>query len=353
MAARTVDTLVGSVRVERPYFYGTAGYGGFYPMDSAVSLRSGRLQLDVQQAMVDLATEVPYEMAAGMFGRLTGLEVSSERMHALTHQAAEGLTLWEVMSLGLTLAPSREQIDQLVAQAAKGHFRRPVLVLGVDGTSVPSRPESARGRRPGQARQRAWRAHWRHEWREAKGFRFYLMDGERIVHVLSWHKVQNEYGLGEALRQVKEAGWIPQETIRLCVVCDGAEWIWKPIEAWFPNARQVLDYYHCSASLHNMATVQYADPVRAQKWVEATLTRLYLGQVGQVLGGLRRMQPTSDEARKAINNCWTHLDVHRGRTTYRKLRRGGYSLGSGGMESANKFICPCAVEAFGCVGVRS
>ena len=280
LAARTVDTLVGSVRVERPYFYGTAGCGGFYPMDSAVSLRSGRLQLDVQQAMVDLATEVPYEMAAGMFGRLTGLEVSSERMHALTHQATEGLTLLEVMSLGLTLAPSREQIDQLVAQAAKGHFRRPVLVLGVDGTSVPSRPESARGRRPGQARQRAWRAHWRHEWREAKGFRFYLMDGERIVHVLSWHKVQNEYGLGEALRQVKEAGWIPQETIRLCVVCDGAEWIWKPIEAWFPNARQVLDYYHCSASLHNMATVQYADPVRAQKWVEATLTRLYLGQVG-------------------------------------------------------------------------
>jgi hypothetical protein len=37
-------------------------------MDSALGLRSGRLQLDVQQVMVDLATEVPYEMAAGIFG---------------------------------------------------------------------------------------------------------------------------------------------------------------------------------------------------------------------------------------------------------------------------------------------
>jgi hypothetical protein len=91
--------------------------------------------------MVDLATEVPYEMAAGIFGRLTGIEVSSERMHALTHQAAEGLTLLEV-------APSRGQVDQLVAQVAKGRFRHPVLVLGVDGAYVPSRPESARGRRP-------------------------------------------------------------------------------------------------------------------------------------------------------------------------------------------------------------
>ena len=332
LAARTVETLVGAVRVERPYFYCTAGCGGFLPMDSALGLHSGRLQWDVQQAMADLATDMPYEPAAAMFGRLTGIEVSSERMHALTHQAAEGLTMLDV-------APSREQIDRLVAQVTPGRLRRPVLVLGVDGAYVPSRPESARERRPGQARYRARRARWQHEWREAKGFRFYLMDGERIVHVLSWHKVQNEQELGDALRQLKEAGLIPEDTVRLCVVCDGAEWIWKHIAELFPNARQVLDYYHCSEYLHKMAKAQYADPVCAREWVEATLTRLYLGKVGQVLGGLRRMQPTSDEALKAIDNCWIHLNEHRGRTMYRKLRRGGYPLGSGGMESANKFIC--------------
>lgn len=332
LAARTVETLVGAVHVERPYFYCTAGCGGFYPMDSALGVRSGRLQLDVQQAMADLATEVPFETAAGMFGRLTGIGVSSERMHALTYQAAEGLTMLDV-------APSREQIDRLVAQGAQGRFRRPVLVLGIDGAYAPSRPESARGRRPGQARCRARRARWRHEWREVKGFRFYLVDGERIVHVLSWHQVQHEHDLGEALRQVKDAGLIPEETVRLCVVCDGAEWMWKHIEALFPHARQVLDYSHCSEYLHKVAKAQDADPMRAQEWVEATLTRLYLGKVGQVLGGLRRMQPTSDEALKAIDNCWIHLNEHRGRTTYRQFRRGGYPLGSGGMESANTCIC--------------
>ena len=86
-----------------------------------------------------------------------------------------------------------------------------------------------------------------------KGFRFYLLDGDRIVHVLSWHQVQNEHDLGEALRQVKEAGLIPQETVRLCVVYDGAEWIWKHIQALFPQACQVLDYYHCAEYLHKVA----------------------------------------------------------------------------------------------------
>jgi hypothetical protein len=31
-----------------------------------------------------------------------------------------------------------------------------------------------------------------------------LLDGERIVHVLSWHQVQNEEQRGEVLQQVKE-----------------------------------------------------------------------------------------------------------------------------------------------------
>src|SRR5215472_5490228 len=206
---RTVETLGGPVQLERPYFYCRGCRAGLSPLDEVLGVRAGRLQRDVQQAAVDLATEVPYATASTLFGRLTGIPVSSERMHTLTHQVAEGLRVEEV-------APSREEIDRRVGQVATGRFRRPVLVLGIDGAYVPSRPESARGCRPGQARHRARRARWRHEWREAKGFRFYLLDGDRIVHVLSWHQVQNEHELGEALRRVKDAGLMPEETVRLC-----------------------------------------------------------------------------------------------------------------------------------------
>ena len=167
------------------------------------------------------------------------------------------------------------------------------------------------------------------------------------MHRLSWHQVQNEADLGNALKQVKEAGLIPEEKVRLCVICDGAEWIWKHVQALFPNACQVLDYYHCSEYLHKVAKAQYGNSERAQEWTEATLTRLYLGKMGQVLGGLRRMQPTSDEALKAIDNCWVYLSEHRGRTHYRKFRRGGYPVGSGGMESSNKFICHVRLKRSG------
>jgi len=216
----------------------------------------------------------------------------------VTNQGAEGLSV-------LAVAPSREEMDRRVAQVAAGRFRRPVLVLGIEGAYVPSRPESARGRRPGQARHRAKRARGKHEWREAKGFRFSLLDGDRLVHGLSWHQMQSESELGEALQEVKNAGLIPEETVRLCVICDGAEWLWKHVQSLFPSACQVLDSDHCSAYLHKVAKAHYGHTLQALEWVEATLTRLSRGKMGTVLGALRRMQPTSEEALKAMDEAST------------------------------------------------
>jgi hypothetical protein len=249
-------------------------------------------------------------------------------MHTMTNQAGTGLTVLDV-------TPSRQEIERRIASVSAGRFRRPVLVLGIDGASVPTRPDSAREPCAGRRGKRARR--WRGQWRVAKGLRFSLLDGERIVHVLSWHQVPNEEQLGEALKQVKEAGVIPEEQVRLCVVCDGAEWIGKHVQALFPQARQVLDYSLCAQYLYRVAKAHYDSSVQAVEWVEATMTRLYLGKVGLVLGGLKRMQVQSDEAEKAIANCWDYLNEHRGRTAYQKLRRGGYPLGSGGIESSNKF----------------
>jgi hypothetical protein len=100
----------------------------------------------------------------------------------------------------------------------------------------------------------------------------YLLDGDRIVHLLSWHQVQTEEQLGEALAQIKKVGVIPEDRVRLCVVADGAEWIWKHVQALFPQARQVLDYYHCAQYVHNIAKAQYGTSLQGLEWAEATMT---------------------------------------------------------------------------------
>ena len=155
---------------------------------------------------------------------------------------------------------------------------------------MPTRPDRAREPGEGRRGKRAQRARWRGQWRDATGLRFSLLDGERLVHVLSGHQGQNEAPLGEALKQSKEAGVIPEEPVRLCVVCDGAEWRGTHVQAWFPQARQVRDSSHGAQDLHRVATAHEGASVQAFEGVDATMTRRSLGNVGLVLGGLRRMQ---------------------------------------------------------------
>ena len=67
------------------------------------------------------------------------------------------------------------------------------MMLSIDGADVPIRPEEAKGSRPGRKSQRAKQAHWKGQWRESKGSRFYLVYEDRIIHLISWHQIQSTY----------------------------------------------------------------------------------------------------------------------------------------------------------------
>jgi hypothetical protein len=339
--SRRVETLVGSLALDRPYFYCVPCGQGFCPLDAALGVAAGRKQFDVQQVAAKLAAEVPYETAQELFRELTGVELSTERLHTLTNAVAEEVGVWDV-------APPREEIAAKIAEAAAGHRWRPIVVLAIDGADVPTRPETAKGHGAGRKRVRAKRAHWQGQWREAKGFRFYLVDDDRIVHLLSWHQIQDEEALFAALRQVKEAGLIPEDQVRLCVVADGAHWIWKGVQHLFPTAQEILDYYHCAEHVHRLAAVQYAEqPARALEWVEATMARLFASEVDGVLWGLHRLRPTTDRAAAEIADLIGYLHNNHARIHYRSQRRAGYPLGSGGIESAHKFICHVRLKRSG------
>jgi hypothetical protein len=71
---------------------------------------------------------------------------------------------------------------------------------------------------------------------------------------------------------------------------------------------------------------------------EATLARLFYGEVQAVLDGLHGMEATDDQAAEEIRKLLGYLTNNRDRVDYGFARKRGYSIGSGGIESANKFI---------------
>ena len=338
---RTVETLVGSLTLERPYFYCEGCRQGFYPLDQALGLSTHAKQYDIQQAASALAVEMPYREAAAWMSQWTEGQISDEVLHGMVQQVGVPLTLLEV-------CPTPAQAQAAIAHVGAGKKWQPIMVIAIDGATVPTRPEQAKGKRPGRKKVRARRARWKGEYREAKGFRVFLVDEERLVHLISWHQIQTEEQLGQGLQQLQEAGLIPEEQVRLCVVADGAPWIWKRVADLFPSARQILDFYHCSSYLHAVAQTQYgADGPRAQEWLEATMARLFCNEGAGVLWGLQRMKPVSPKAEATIDKTLTYLSPRLEQIAYGSHRKGGYPLGSGAIESAHRFICQVRLKRSG------
>jgi len=129
--------MVGAVTVERPYFYCTPCRHGFYPLDEALGLSDHVKQMDIQEAGCELALDMPYEQATQYLDKWTDASISDCVLHDLIGEIGQDVTVLDV-------CPTREEIQQRIAQVGAGHKWKPILVLGIDGAAVPTRPDTAR-----------------------------------------------------------------------------------------------------------------------------------------------------------------------------------------------------------------
>jgi Uncharacterised protein family (UPF0236) len=329
LRSRKVESLHGEVEIERPYFYCKHCRKGLTPFDEALEIAPEKKQYDLQRAAAELFTEVPYERASQIFERLTGIKMSDHCQHEVAAQLGEVADVVRVL-------PSRQRVEAVIEQASQGRVWRPVVVVAADGAALPTRPP-AKGR-----------SHKRGagEWKEAKGFRIYLVGQERIEQIMSWHQIATEEEFGEALRYA--ATLLPTESVRVALVGDGAKWVWTHLKAAFPTGKEILDYYHCSEHVHQLAKVQFgADEYQQVLWIESVMARLYFGEVESVIWGLQRMKASSDLAAEEIRKLIGYLKNNAHRIDYDSFKRGQYPRGSGGIESANKFICHVRMKRSG------
>ncbi|MCJ7539621.1 MAG: ISKra4 family transposase [Desulfobacterales bacterium] len=328
---REIDTVVGPVTLYRPYFYCTTCSFGFYPLDDALGLSNRKAQLDIQELEAWLTAEMPYETASEALERCAGIKLSNHHAHDVVNEIAADIQL-------LDICPDKAEIHRKIDQLSEDRFRRPVLMVGIDGAHSPTRPEpSPRKGKRGKG-----------EWKEVKGFRMYLVADNKIVHLISWHQIASDKELGNDLLKIKQAGLIPEDKVRICAIGDGAPWIWNRIKEVYPDAKKVLDYYHCSAYLHDLANAQYGkNSQKAREWIEATLTRLFMNNADQIIAGIKRMKPISDEAKDQIDKTVGYLEERKDMVNYGSLKRGGFHIGSGGIESSNKFIANVRLKRSG------
>ena len=330
--AKKISTAQGQFVLERPYFYCGDCRHGFYPLDEALGLTAARHQYDIQKRITLMAAEVPFEKASTLLEQLTELRVGNACAHDILGSVAKSATLERVI-------PDREEIEQRIDRAtAANHGQPPVLVVSTDGAHGPTRPKAPRNAKRGKGK-----------YKEIKGFRIYLLTPkDRVISVASWHEFQDSNALGKALEVAAER--IAKERVRTCLIGDGASWVWTEMERHFPDAKKILDFYHCFEHLHEVARSQFGEDEQAwegRQWAERNMIRLSECDTDSVIAGLHSLEPRHDEAKEEIRKLVVYLENHCDQLGYFQAVEDGYPIGSGAMESANKFICHTRMKRSG------
>jgi hypothetical protein len=117
---------------------------------------------------------------------------------------------------------------------------------------------------------------------------------------------------------------------------DGAKWIWNMVALYYPDATQILDWYHASQYLYKIADEAFeAGSEDYELWIEKTKAWLWEGQIPRLIKECERFTDqaaTAEVARAAVTFYTNNID----RMDYARFREEGYFIGSGTIESGAK-----------------
>jgi hypothetical protein len=328
---KTVDTVLGPVRLRRAWYH-CAGCGhGFAPRDDLLGVAGQGMSPGLRKMTARAAAAVPFAAAARLVGELAGITLTGRR--AGRRSEADGNAAAAVIEAEAAAITARQVIPMRPAGPVPDK-----LYIAIDGTGVPMTAAETAGRagkaEDGRARTR--------EVKMAAVFTQTRLDDDGYPvrdpgssSYLATLAAAPEFGIlmaAEARR--RGAGHIRQLTI----LGDGAAWIWNLAAQYFPEATQIVDLFHAREHVHELANL--AARLLAghrDQWLAERLAELDAGDVGALLAAGRDLKfrgSLAGERDKAPNYFQTN--AHRMRYAwYRSL---GLFAGSGVVEAGCKSV---------------
>ncbi len=335
-----VTSVFGRIRYERAYYAG-CGYGcgrGLAPVDQKYGLEPGAITSGLAALL-------------GLAGIEFGFDESRKWLQAyLLFDVSENTIRSETEGLGALqaqrekgLCEQSQKKEYLQARLREGGRRPRRLYGSIDAAKVRIEPRCKAGKRPKKEE----------DWRDLKVGCWY--EAEPVPSAQRSHRHRHQQARGQEVLRAKnmhyfcdileadkfgELLWasgcanLADLVAELVFVCDGAVWIWKLIEHYFPQAIQIVDWYHAADHLKRLALTAFSTEAPRAEWLEQVLEDLWQGDIQEVIHACECLVYRCPEAEKEA----TYFSHNEQRMQYKKFRSAGYLVGSGTVESACKQI---------------
>jgi hypothetical protein len=330
---------------------------GFSPLDEELALPAGQLSSVVLEAVVRLATWMPFGRAVTEVAWFTGVRVSETSVRRLSE------------AVGRTYeAEHTAQVAALERETPAAPQGPPVQALYVDGAMVP-----LVGGVWGEVKTLAVGTVERRE----SGSRVRQAQAVRTTDLsyfsrMTDHETFSRLALVETHRRGTETAGV------VCAVSDGALWIQGCIDQHRPDAVRILDWPHAVAYLSVVAKVVFGpETPAATAWLAqhketllhgdpagclTSLADLHAALTAVADGRQERLRWTvaadpplqgvlgraaARQAAPVLADSLAYLRKRAAQVQYAAFREAHYPIGSGSVESANQVLVEARLKGAG------
>lgn len=333
-----VISVFGKIEYERAYYAGCSCKQGKAPLDDALGLKPGAVTAGLATLLALGGIGFSYDQSPKWLQNYLLFEVSENTVRSETERMGEIQDQYE-----------KELIEKTQNETYLQERQRnpgkivPRLYGSMDAAKVRIEPRPKKGEEKGE----------HEDWRDLK--------------VLCWFETESVPPAQRSVRQQKKAEreqvvmraknkqyfcdiieaeafgkllWATGCTLNadlspeLIFLGDGAIWIWNLVSQYYPNAVQIVDWFHAEEHLEDLARAAFPDPPQRSAWLEEAKQALWDGRVEDVILACQSLASSCPDALDEF----TYFSNNMERMRYAQFRAAGYMIGSGTIESGCKQI---------------
>jgi len=333
----TVLSVFGRVTYTRAYYAGCACGQGCAPLDEQYGVQPGQVSAGLSELLTLAGVELAFEHSQRWLKGFLLFEVSENTIRQETQALGQTQVVHETHL--------REQSQDPTWLQAHLRTTEPIparLYGSLDAAKVRIEP---RKKAEKQAETEAWRDVKVGCWYEAEPVPARQQSGrqrtvsergqvsQRATHIRYYCDLVEAKTFGELMWATGCAAHVDLAP-ELVFVCDGAAWIWNLVTTHYPQAVQIVDWYHAADRLQRIAHAAFLQGASRERWLDRTTTDLWEGRVTAVIQACANLGAQCPEAQDAS----TYFTNHQTRMRYDQYRAAGYLIGSGTVESSCKQI---------------
>ena len=338
MRGAKLISVFGKVSYERAYYAGCQCQKGKAPLDEKYGLEPGAFTAGLAQLMALSGIAFSFEESEKWLSEFLLFEISENSVRSET----EGLGLIQKQADEQAIEASQD--EKALQQRLREVRDIPKRLYGsIDAAKVRIEPRAKRGEavlkdedwrdmkvgcwyqaEPVLKMQQSKRQREKAE-RDGTVFRTtahqYFCD---ICHVDEFGKLVWASGCKSKADLVSE----------LVFVCDGAVWIWDLVTRYYPNAKQIVDWYHAEEHLKKLADAVFLALPERRAWLEVVTEALWQGQIEEVVLTCQNLEALHPN----VQPTSMYFAHNAERMRYDLFRAQSYLIGSGTIESGCKQI---------------